>query len=113
MVVLLLAAHFAGSRPPPSATVDRAADLPGGGEGPQRLKLDPNLATVAELDLLPGLGPQLSARIVAYRQECGQTPPFACPEDLSNVRGIGPKLVETLRPLLCFAPFSAAADGGP
>jgi competence protein ComEA len=54
-----------------------------------------NKATAAELELLPGIGPALAARIIDYRQARG---PFRAIEDLTNVRGIGPKTLEKIRP---------------
>ncbi|MBI3010992.1 MAG: helix-hairpin-helix domain-containing protein [Candidatus Omnitrophica bacterium] len=56
--------------------------------------VDINAATVAELERLPLVGPTLARRIVEYRQAHG---PFLRPEDLSRVRGIGPKTFEGLR----------------
>ena len=56
--------------------------------------VDVNTATVAELERLPQVGPTLARRIVEYRQAHG---PFLRPEDLSLVRGIGPKTFEGLR----------------
>ncbi len=48
--------------------------------------VDINSATVAGLEELPGVGPVLAARIVAYRDEHG---PFTEVEDLLGVAGIG------------------------
>jgi competence protein ComEA len=45
-----------------------------------------NRATAKELDALPGIGPVLAARIVAYRKTNG---PFSTIEDLQKVSGIG------------------------
>jgi competence protein ComEA len=53
-----------------------------------------NTATVAQLDTLPGVGPKLAARIVAYRQEHG---PFARIEDLRKVSGMGGKRFEDIK----------------
>jgi competence protein ComEA len=50
--------------------------------------IDLNTATAAELDLLPGIGPALSQRILAYRNA---GPGFRSKEDLLKVSGIGPK----------------------
>ena len=47
-----------------------------------------NRASAAELEQLPGIGPKLAARIVAYREEHG---PFQRKEELLNVPGIGTK----------------------
>lgn len=56
--------------------------------------LDLNLATAADLDRLPGIGPVLAGRIVAYRRGHGG---FHRVEELLGVTGIGPKLMERLR----------------
>jgi competence protein ComEA len=53
-----------------------------------------NSATREQLDTLPGVGPGTADQIIAYRQEKG---PFLQPEDLLNVRGIGPARYERLR----------------
>ena len=55
----------------------------------QRLgfRVDPNRASVAELSLLPGVGPTLAARIVEHRRREG---PFRTRGDVMEVRGIGP-----------------------
>ena len=53
-----------------------------------------NTASSVILDTLPGIGPVLAQRIVAYREENG---PFASVEELSEVEGIGSKtLLEIL-----------------
>lgn len=56
-----------------------------------------NSATVEQLDGLPGIGPALAERIVAYRTEHGA---FARIEQLNEVKGIGEKTLEKLRPYL-------------
>jgi competence protein ComEA len=58
-------------------------------------RLDLNQATLAELHLLPGVGPQLAKRIDAYRTLYG---PFPHVEELRKVPGIGPQLLERIRP---------------
>jgi len=69
----------------------------GGGPGAtgRPSRVDINRAGVAELDTLPGIGPNLAGRIVAYRQAHG---PFRRIEDLLRVPGIGPNKLEQLRP---------------
>ena len=57
-------------------------------------KLDLNQATVEELDTLPGVGPAIAKRIVAFREKNGG---FKRIEDLMNVRGIGEKTFLRLR----------------
>ena len=69
--------------------------------GPQLLTLglaiNLNEATQEDLEALPGIGPVLARRIIAYRQQHG---PFARIDDLGKVSGLGPKNLENLRPYL-------------
>jgi len=58
--------------------------------------LDPNTAPADSLELLPGIGPVLADRVVAYRQHRR----FETEVDTTDVKGIGPKLFERLRPYL-------------
>ena len=62
---------------------------------PQRVNV--NEADVATLTTLPGIGPALAERIVAYREEKGH---FKSSADLTNVSGVGAVLEERLRPLV-------------
>lgn len=59
--------------------------------------LDLNLATAADLESLPGIGPSLASAIVQYRDQNG---PFLSVEELLNVPGIGPTRLAQLRPLV-------------
>lgn len=61
--------------------------------GPERVDL--NQAGVEALDGLPGIGPALAERIVESRRTEG---PFRRLDDLLRVRGIGPVVLERLRP---------------
>lgn len=74
------------------ARAERAGTPLGEGE-----RLDPNAAGVTELQRLPGIGPALAARIVAYRDSAGR---FRTLEELTRVPGIGPATLERLRPHL-------------
>ncbi|NLA36256.1 MAG: hypothetical protein GX868_11325, partial [Actinobacteria bacterium] len=56
-----------------------------------------NTATAAELETLPGIGPATAAAIIAHRERSG---PFASPQALDDVRGIGPAKVEALADLV-------------
>ena len=58
------------------------------------IMVDVNHATAKELEQLNGIGPAISKRIVEYRQTHGR---FNTPEDLINVRGIGPAKLEKMR----------------
>lgn len=60
-------------------------------------RVDPNLASVKDFEALPGIGPALAQRIVAYRESHG---PFAEIDELSGVPGIGPAILARLRPCL-------------
>ena len=61
------------------------------------VRININSASAQELEVLPGIGPALAARIVAYRQEQG---PFSTIEELENVSGIGPRTLDQLRPFI-------------
>lgn len=58
-----------------------------------------NRATLDELITLPGIGPALGQRILDYREANG---PFSGPDDLDQVSGIGPSLLERLRNRIAF-----------
>ncbi len=53
-----------------------------------------NEATADELQELPGIGPVLARRIVEHRRQHG---PFGSPEELTDVSGIGPTVLEGFR----------------
>jgi competence ComEA-like helix-hairpin-helix protein len=63
--------------------------------------IDINHADAIALDALPGVGPVLARRIVEHRSTHG---PYRRVEDLRAVRGIGPKLLERLRPYVRIGP---------
>lgn len=77
--------------------------------------IDPNTASEEELDRLPGVGPSRAMRIVREREQNG---PFARPEDLVRVSGLGARSVERLKPYLRVAasgsrvPAGGAGPGG-
>ena len=69
-------------------------------------RLDPNVATWQELAVLPQIGEKRAREIVAFREEFVARQPnrlaFARPQDMMRVKGIGPALLETIRPHLMF-----------
>lgn len=67
-------------------------------------RIDPNRATEAQLDRLPGVGPAVAARIVAYREENGR---FADAEALLGVDGVGPAMLERIRGSISLADRAA------
>lgn len=62
--------------------------------------VDVDVATAAELDRLPGIGPALAGRIVADRDARG---PFGSLRGLDRVKGIGPALAAKLAPHVTFS----------
>jgi competence protein ComEA len=73
------------------AGADRAGTAPNGE------KTNINTAGGEELAALPKVGPVLAQRIVDWRKEHGQ---FKTVEELDAVDGVGPKMLETLLPLV-------------
>ncbi|MFD5467460.1 helix-hairpin-helix domain-containing protein [Kitasatospora sp. NPDC127059] len=72
---------------------------PGGlsGAGTPRSPVSLNRATLEQLDSLPGVGPTLAQRILAYRTSHGS---FRSIDQLRQVSGIGTRTFAELRPLL-------------
>jgi competence protein ComEA len=73
----------------------------GGGEGgsapAQSQTVNLNTATTDQLDALPGIGPSLAQRIVAYREQHGG---FRTVDELQKVPGIGPAKFSQLKDLV-------------
>ena len=55
--------------------------------------IDPNVASAAELALLPGIGPRLAEAMVVERETGG---PFASIDDLERTPRIGPAVVSRI-----------------
>lgn len=64
---------------------------------PAQGQVNLNTAGLEQLQELPGIGPAMAGRIVAYRQQSGG---FQKAEDLMNVGGIGPKKFARIAPLV-------------
>ena len=60
-------------------------------------KVNINTASAQQLTTLPGIGPKKAEAIVVYRKANGA---FAAVDDLVKVKGIGPKTLDKLRPLI-------------
>jgi competence protein ComEA len=84
----------ADALPPDGAGAGSAASGATGGSGG---KVNLNSAGAEELAELPKVGPVLAQRIVDWRKEHG---PFKTVEELDAVDGVGPKMLETLLPLV-------------
>lgn len=69
----------------------------GGSDGAGSGLVDLNAADVGALDALPGIGPVLAQRILDWRTEHGR---FTSVDELGEVAGIGPTVLERLRPLV-------------
>lgn len=66
-------------------------------ENPLKKKIDLNSASAYQLELLPGIGPVLSQRIINHRETKGK---FQKIEDVMKVSGIGPKTFEKIKDLI-------------
>jgi len=73
--------------------------------GPVQVNL--NTATAEQLETLPGIGPDLAQRILAYRTGNG---PFKTIEGLLNVKGIGEGKLEKLRDQITVEPSDPSAQ---
>jgi DNA uptake protein ComE-like DNA-binding protein len=69
-------------------------------------RINPNEAPVASLMRLPQIGAARARAMVAHRDRAGtrkgRTPVFKKADDLRQINGIGPAIVEGLRPWLRF-----------
>ena len=69
-----------------------------------------NTASAVELELLPGVGPQRAAAIIAARKTRGG---FTRPEDLLEVEGIGAVMLERMRPYVALKGGTTARRAEP
>jgi competence protein ComEA len=77
----------------PAPTGAAVPETPGAAPGPINL----NTATSDQLEELPGIGPALAGRILAWRDEHGR---FTSVEELQEVSGIGPAILAELADLI-------------
>lgn len=61
------------------------------------VRMNINTATPSQLRHLPGIGPVLAKRIVAFREQYGR---FQSETEIQEVSGIGPKTYAQLKPLI-------------
>lgn len=86
-----------------------AASLPADATNPSPAsgKVNINQATAEQIAMLPRIGAKVATRVLDYRKSHG---PFAKPENLMEVKGIGEKLFLTLKPYLAVSgPTTLAA----
>ena len=87
-----------GPVPPPEAPSAAPAPAPDpparrAASGPVRTGI--NTASAEDLERLPGIGPALAGRILDYRRQHGR---FSRADQLVEVKGIGPKTFEKMKP---------------
>jgi competence protein ComEA len=80
-----------GSVSPSGVTVRGSA----GRQEPPAGKININTASAEQLESLPGVGPATARAIIEYRKQHGG---FQSVDELIEVRGIGPKKLEQIRP---------------
>lgn len=78
-----------------SMTSPPSQEASGGASGQGLVSI--NTAGLGELDQLPGVGPVTAQKIIEYRNQIGR---FSTIEQLENVKGIGPKKLEQMRPYI-------------
>ena len=99
-----------GMNPSPVSLL--SSDQPSIAAGQKRSRaglLDLNQATEQDLDALPGVGPKLAERIMAYRQSVGA---FHSLDELREVKGIGKRKFERIRPLVMLTPDAGHSGRG-
>ena len=77
-----------------SSVISTAHPKAQGAEGPKALLININTASLTELEKIPGVGPEIANRIIAYRTNHGQ---FLCLDNLKEVKGIGNKKFEAMK----------------
>ena len=95
--VLLASLALAALAPAPALAQGDAGEAAAELARTVQRRVDLNLAGEQELLVLPQVGPVVARRIVEYRKAVG---PFRKVEELLNVKGIGRKTLERLRPLV-------------
>ena len=83
------------SEPAAEGNLDSSPKEPDSAPEPRVVNI--NQATARELEALPSIGHELAGRIITYREGIGG---FKSIEEVKQVRGIGEKLFEKIRPYL-------------
>ena len=87
---------------PPTSEPSRGGETVPIEPGPDHL-ININTATQTELESLPGIGPVLAQRIIAYREANGS---FKTIQDIIKVSGIASKTFELIKNLITVEPSS-------
>jgi competence ComEA-like helix-hairpin-helix protein len=95
VVVATLVIFLAGASCRRAVVVVNPPSAPAVSEGRPLLNL--NRANAAELEALPGVGPQLAAAVIAHREAYG---PLRRVEHLLLVQGFSEKRLRVIRPLV-------------
>ncbi|MBV9849572.1 MAG: helix-hairpin-helix domain-containing protein [Armatimonadetes bacterium] len=90
------------TRPEPASKAAKIAEHGGAGKpdkltSPAQGRINLNTASAEQLQRLPGIGPAMAARILAYR---AQAHGFHSIDELQEVGGIGPKKFAKIAPLV-------------
>jgi competence protein ComEA len=85
------------AKAPASGTAPGGTTGSPGATGSTGALVNINTADATALEALPGIGEVLSQAIVDYRTQNG---PFATVDDLENVSGIGPSIMEDVRDMV-------------
>ena len=92
------------SVPSPTATVPPSDIIKPSPPPPNQPHIvDLNTATQADLERVPGVGPVLATRIIAYRQYYG---PFKTVYQLRLIKGVGQQTFDKIKPYVTVAPAS-------
>ncbi|MGI6294498.1 MAG: helix-hairpin-helix domain-containing protein [Armatimonadota bacterium] len=84
----------AASKSPSSSRTSSSNKLHNPGDG----KVNINTADENELQRLPGVGPSTAQAILDYRSKIRR---FSSVDQLDDVKGIGPKKLDKMRPFIC------------
>lgn len=89
----ILTSHPSAPEPTPQPKPTAPAHQPAAPKG----RINLNTATLADLDTLPGVGKATAQAILDYRASHGLIRTLS---ELDNIHGVGPALIERLRPLV-------------
>ena len=88
-------AETISEKPEPTKTPPKPVATPRETKPVPARKINLNKATIEELTLLPGIGPATAEKIIEHRKTSGA---FSSVDDLDDIKGIGEKKLEKIRP---------------